>query len=140
MPPAESEFPEPVEDEDGDLGILCPNCAFSNAPDVDFCARCRAPLSTMATIDPLRSTLAEGFVYRRAVEGTSKPIVLVGIWLIFLPAMGLAVIQTINDGNRTPFQIGWAVAVSTLGGAILYRSTASFLRKRREARDTTDED
>ncbi len=135
MPPAEP------EEEENDLGILCPNCAAANVPEADFCARCRAPLSTMSTIDPLRSTLAEGFVYRQAVEGTSKPIVLVGIWLIFLPGMVVGLLQTINAPERSAFGLGrWAV-VSALGVGVLYRTTASFLRKRREEpRETATED
>lgn len=135
MPTDETE----AEEED-DLGILCPNCAASNVPAVDFCARCRAPLSTMATIDPLRSTLAEGFVYRQAVEGTSKPIVVVGIWLIFLPGVVVGLIQMTNAPGHGAFDwFRWGL-VSALAVAVLYRTTASFVRKRREERDAVTED
>ena len=34
------------------VSILCPHCAATNPPAADFCARCGAPLSVIASTDP----------------------------------------------------------------------------------------
>ncbi len=59
--PAEEEPAEPAPGHEEEPGLLCANCVASNPPQVDFCRCCGAPLSRMATVDPLKSALSEGF-------------------------------------------------------------------------------
>ena len=65
---------------------VCPSCLRPVAAGDDFCSHCQAPLSTLAVTDPLLSTIARGYAFREAANKRNKPIVLVGIWLIFGPA------------------------------------------------------
>ena len=78
---------EPVSEEESQPDeMLCPSCAESNPPLQDFCKHCGRPLGIIATHGFLESVWAQGWIYGKAAGGTSRPIVLVGIWLILGPA------------------------------------------------------
>ena len=62
---------------------LCRGCLAPNEPEAPFCKACGAPLSSYASTAPFESVFAEGHVYRSAVERPHKPIVLLGIWVLF---------------------------------------------------------
>jgi uncharacterized membrane protein len=87
----------------------------------------------------MQTIQAEGFLFRRAIEGRPKAIVLVGIWIIFLPVFGVglyfAIHLVVNRKNFSDFFFFWgAVALAYLGVVVLYRTTKNFLtlpRKRR---------
>ena len=112
--------------------ILCPHCAATN-PDVsDFCARCSAPLSVIAMTDPLRETLSAGFLYREATQGSPRRIVVVGIWLIFLPGLAslpLAWAGGATDQRNLLTQGAWSLA----SAVIPVLTTLNYLRRRRPA-------
>ncbi len=77
---------EPAAQE-GPEALICPGCMAENDPTADFCVKCGQPLSTMATTDPFRETLSEGYWYRTAASGRIRPIVFWGTWFIFLPVI-----------------------------------------------------
>ncbi len=125
--------PDGGDDEEAPAppSVLCPHCAASNLPLADFCARCGAPLSVMASTDPLRSTLSEGFLYREAVHGAPKRIVVAGVWMIFLP--GLASLPFAwGDGETDPQRLATRGLWSLLSAVVPLLATANYLRKRRE--------
>ncbi|MDB6024405.1 MAG: hypothetical protein JWM68_628 [Verrucomicrobiales bacterium] len=62
---------------------LCLSCMFPNDPDVHFCAKCGAPMTSYAAIGPVEQLLAEGHGYRQAAERPRKFIVVLGVWIIF---------------------------------------------------------
>src|SRR5262249_58736808 len=62
--------------------IVCPNCSDANDRGADFCARCGAPVGRFTTLDPLKSTYAEGWLFRKAASARIKPIVLIGMWAL----------------------------------------------------------
>lgn len=70
-----------------DLGgkQLCRSCTIPNETNAHFCVKCGAPLSSYATMGPWETILAQGFIYREAAERPRRFIVVLGIWLIFLP-------------------------------------------------------
>ena len=117
---------------DAPMSVLCPHCAASNAPLADFCARCGAPLSVIAMTDPLRETLSAGFLYREATRGAPKRIVVIGIWLIFLP--GLAKLPLAWGGGTTdPHELAVQGLWSLASAIIPVLTTMNYVRKRHEA-------
>jgi uncharacterized membrane protein YvbJ len=73
--------------------ILCTSCIHPNHPHTAFCKNCGAPLGIISTIGPFEQAFAEGFAYRRSVEGSPRLIILIGIWLIFLPGVAMVLIS-----------------------------------------------
>ena len=126
IPPDGGENDEPPASE----SILCPHCAATNLPRADFCARCGAPLSVIASTDPFRATLSEGFLYRQAVHGRPSRIVVLGVWLIFLPGVASLPVAWGNgvaDRDALLRQAVW----SLLSAVIPVLATMNYLRKRR---------
>lgn len=86
--------PPEIEPED----IICPHCGSGNKHDAEFCRACAAPLGLLATIDPLKRTMAWGWLSRRVVSGPHRLIVVLGIWLLIAPtAICLAVACITSD-------------------------------------------
>jgi hypothetical protein len=110
--------------------VLCPKCLLSNEPWVDFCANCGAPLGMMATIDPLKQTLAEGFAYRQAIDGPPSRIIVLGIWMVFLPGL-LTLPITVAQGGRDAEALAMPALYFLLSAVIIWQVTANFIRKRR---------
>src|SRR5205814_10534642 len=69
----------------------CPACTQPVGPLQHICPHCGTPLTSFAATDPIRSIYTEGELFRRGVA-RPKLIVVAGIWLISLPAIGMAVI------------------------------------------------
>ena len=133
MPPGHDPHlpPEGTEDDlSAPASVLCPHCAASNGPVADFCVKCGAPLSVIAMTDPLRETLSAGFLYREATGGKPKRIVVVGIWLVFLP--GLASLPLAWGGGVNSPQELWTQGLWSLASAIIpVLTTINYVRKRR---------
>lgn len=79
LPDPECDVPKDSE------AALCTQCLFPNLPDASWCKRCGAPVSYAAIVGPQDAARASGFMWRGAVRGHPKRIVLVGVWFIFLP-------------------------------------------------------
>lgn len=131
-------------ESDAPESVLCPHCAATNLSAADFCHRCGAPLSVIATTDPLRSTISEGFLYREATQGTPKLIVVVGIWLIFLPGIASLPIAWVNGaagrtGSEEPGIWALTSGFGSLASLVIpLLTTMNFVRKRRELRTGDD--
>ncbi len=78
-----SETDMSVTETAGEEKQLCIHCLFPNSLIANFCVECGAPLTSYAATGPLERILAEGHLYRTAVEKPRKPIVLFGIWILF---------------------------------------------------------
>ena len=132
----EPEPPEPV----------CPHCLAASAAGEHFCRRCGTPLTPHAATDPLGHVYAEGDAYRKAIDHPDKPIVLIGMWLIFGPmaltSVGLltwfVVALLTGPFGRVDVQAVFGVAVflvmfggpAVISWTVLYRVTRNFLRRR----------
>jgi hypothetical protein len=132
------------------LPVVCPHCLIRNSIGRNFCRRCGTPLTSLAVNDPLGKIYSEGDTYRKAIDNPSKPIVLVGMWLLWGPfaiafiCFGVCFCRL---PFREPFQglqdfallFGIAIfGVAVFGGAgalilvrILYPVTRGFIRDRR---------
>ncbi|MDP1796886.1 MAG: hypothetical protein Q8K78_05375 [Planctomycetaceae bacterium] len=76
---------EPIADDDDREVALCPGCLTPVRPHDYFCEKCGLPLSSAATTLPMERIRSTGEMIRRGYE-RPKPIVLLGVWLIFGPA------------------------------------------------------
>lgn len=118
---------------------LCPHCLMQNVPDTNFCPHCGSPLSPYAAIGPWERLLAQGHIYRTAAEHPHRLIVVLGIWLIFIPTvfLGMGIPFWMTGGGTTAGWVevlGWlfAGALAMLSLSIIVKTTRNFimLRKR----------
>ncbi len=116
-----------------DTGPCCPHCFAPIPASVHFCPKCERPLTSFAATDPIHSIRTEGQLYRGAAR-TTRPIVLIGMWLTFVPAIGMGFAVLALRGGSLGGKIAFAVFAFALYGAILYRVTANFIRARRKSR------
>ncbi|BDS08226.1 hypothetical protein NT6N_32660 [Oceaniferula spumae] len=73
---------EMLEDElDGPDLCLC--CLSPVKHAANFCSDCGAPLGFLAATIPYQRVLAEGYLYRRAIQSPKSILTVSGIWLIF---------------------------------------------------------
>jgi hypothetical protein len=96
-----------------------------------FCHRCGTPIGTTATLDPLHVIQAEGHLLRKAIEGRPKLVVLVGVWLLFLPALVVSALYAVNlitaHSSRADFVFFWcSVGLAYLSVVILWRVTKNY--------------
>ncbi len=111
--------------------ITCVSCLAQNKQFDAFCHNCGSPIGAVAAIDPLQRIQTEGFFFRKMLEGRPKPIVLLGVWIIFLPlllvSIGVAYSCIIRRGP-SDFGFFWMmVALSCLAFFFLYRVTKNYL-------------
>ena len=124
---------------------LCIRCGEPVTPLDHFCPHCGAPLTTFATTAPYESIRAEVDAFTQASNKPRKPIVVIGMWLIFFPSFllavffcGFAVYAVINPGKRMTFGEETVAVVFFLicagwvwvSGTFLFRTTYNFVRKR----------
>lgn len=118
---------------------MCPSCLTLNDEFAAFCRKCRTPIGAVATLDPMQTIQTEGFLFRKAIGGRPKPIVLVGVWILFLPVMGVgsyfAVHLIVNRKDFSDFFFFWgAMGLAYIGFVVLYRTTKNFLTKSEKRR------
>ncbi|HKR00351.1 MAG TPA: zinc ribbon domain-containing protein [Pyrinomonadaceae bacterium] len=112
--------------------LTCPSCLTVNQHSAGFCKECGAPIGAVSTLDPMQTIQSEGFLFRKAVTGRPKPIVLLGIWILNLPAfavsLGVAIYLLLNKRGWADFIFFWgAVAISFITFVILYKVTRNYL-------------
>lgn len=119
-----------------DHQITCPSCqALINANE-NFCRECGAPITTTATLDPIASIHAQGFMLRKAVDGSPKPIVLIGIWVMFLPALILSAYMAVylitQQHGLGPFVFFWVfIGITYISFRVLFQVTKNYFSPRR---------
>lgn len=103
---------------------LCTSCAAPNEPSADFCVKCGAPISWYSKIGPFESIFAQGFILREAAWQPRRLIVVVGIWLIFLP-QAFAGLVGIHVGGTFPILFGSGGFLISI--AIILKTTWNYL-------------
>jgi len=146
-PPLDVDEPEKDREEQ-----LCPNCLAPNPPSLHFCDKCNAPLSAHASIDPVGSIYAAGYVYQKAASRPRSRMTVIGMWLIFGPgafAVFLYVCyvdivylrywlgSSATDLPRLTNAVGGLTFLTNalfavLSAAILFKVTRNYLRSRQE--------
>ena len=111
--------------------IACLSCMAPNPATIAFCEKCGAPIGTTSTLDPLKMIRAEGFLLKKATTDRPKPIVLLGVWIIFLPWLAGSVLlagsQILYGYSFEGFIFFWiGVALAMVALIILYRVTKNY--------------
>ena len=117
-----------------DSEVVCPHCLHANPPEGAFCVVCGAPIGMVANIDPIQQIRSEGFGYRSATDGPPRLILLIGMWLIFLPMAGISLLGTLEFGTNGFNLLMPFLLVISVG--ILARVTRNYVVKSRAASDS----
>jgi hypothetical protein len=107
---------------------ICPNCMTPNEEFAHLCRTCFTPLSSHATIDPIYGISARADTFSKASNAPRKPIVLVGMWLLFGPITFFCMLfafSMLQTGNFGAILIPAAVAAIPV--ALLYKTTKNFV-------------
>ncbi len=123
-----------------DHQITCPSCQALIDAQENFCRECGAPITTTATLDPMGSINAQGFMLRKAVDGSPKPIVLIGIWIMFLPAFVLSVYMAVylitQQHGLGSFVFFWVfVGITYISFRVLFQVTNNYFSPPRKSRE-----
>jgi zinc ribbon protein len=111
--------------------VVCPNCSDANEAGADFCARCGAPVGRFTTLDPLKSTYAEGWLFRKAASARIKPIVLIGMWaLLGVPVAAAAAVAILRPEGTPAFRILGSMRIGLIYLLVLARVTHNYIRNR----------
>jgi ribosomal protein L40E len=109
---------------------LCPHCLAENDPKAHFCYKCGTPMSYHATVDPIASIWARGDTWRKAVSRPTRPITLVGMWLLFGVSSLLLLHAMFFAGSLEGIvslegfiTVGLCTAMIVLYGCILVKTT-----------------
>ena len=120
---------------------LCPNCLTPNHSSARFCERCGTPMTSLAEIDPLASIHARGDTFRKAAARPTRPIILIGMWLILAPqipvivwAMWYEVLAPVPL-LETFGAIFLGAGGITLYTAMLWKTTRNYFRARQSTAD-----
>jgi hypothetical protein len=114
-----------------DLPEICPNCMTGNARGAHMCRSCFAPLSSHAAIDPIMSIAARGDTFWKASSNPRKPIIVIGIFLLFGPTFlisGTLFISTLFGGLRAAGDlIGLILCAffAFISGGILFKTVGN---------------
>src|ERR1041384_2877636 len=116
--------------------VICTACQTVNEQFESFCRQCGTPIGETATRDPLSKIQTEGFLFRKALDGPPKPIVLIGMWILFLPlivaGVYIAAHIILYQRGLTSFFFFWVfVGLTYLAFTILYRVTKNYIVSRR---------
>jgi hypothetical protein len=77
--------------------IACVSCLAPNERSVAFCRNCQSPLGTTSALDPIKTIHAEAFMLQKAVSMRPKPIVVLGVWVLFVPWLLGAAFLAVNE-------------------------------------------
>ena len=117
--------------------ILCPSCGTTIDPRFARCPSCNFAIGTSAGLDPVGSIYDEGRMWVKATEANRpKPIVVIGVWIIFLPmlvgsaAVALNILTEGSGSGAAHFVFFWiGVGLSILSLVFLIKVTGNYLRK-----------
>jgi len=113
--------------------LVCSSCGSLIPSTVEYCPKCLSPTAAAFNLDPMKVIETEGHLLVRATQGRQKPIVLIGIWILFLPVLlvGLLFAVTIiSEGissGMANFAFFWgAVGLAFIGFTVLYKVTKNY--------------
>lgn len=117
--------------------VICVSCLTENKQTDAFCRKCGSPIGATTNLNPLGVIQTEGFLLRKALEGRPKLIVLVGVWILFLPVLvisvGSAIYFVLNPRRYSDIIFfGVFLLLAYAAFIILYRVTKNYLTLRKE--------
>jgi hypothetical protein len=114
---------------------LCLHCLAPNDVAADFCAQCRASLTSFAATAPLECAFAEGAVCRFAAERPRRLIVVLGIWLIFGMLMLFGVGRCAVEFSQSEPLVQkiivsmFGLAMAAVSLAMIWKTTQNFIAR-----------
>lgn len=112
---------------------ICISCMQPNEWEAAYCMNCNTPMNLSNSNDPIQRLPAEGYAYRKAAEMKPNIVVLIGVWLLFLPAFifsGLSAIALIlgySGGGADSFVWFWvSIAIAVFSFVMLYKVTSNY--------------
>ena len=128
------------ETSEGEL-IVCPSCLHNNAQSRGLCEKCGIPIGKYTPFLLFEQTLATGACYRNATSNPRKLIVVIGMWILFLPAVFSALYflsiasahlfrSEVFSAEDTSFVI-WPFLYGSLSTVILYRTTRNYVKAKK---------
>ncbi len=132
---AATETDEPLFSE-ADERQLCLTCLEPNDLSAHFCAKCGGPMTSYAATGPIERILAEGYAYRRAVERPRRPMVVLGIWLLFglnVPFALFGIAKAWKEGTEGLPMAVLCLFIFATSLVILWRTTRNYLIGKRSA-------
>jgi hypothetical protein len=85
------------EEKSGEMEVqVCPHCLAGNPVRAHRCRACLTPFSSFAATDPVMSIAAEADTFGKAASSLTKPIMLMGIWLIMGPIAAFCVLVVVT--------------------------------------------
>lgn len=127
---------DPIAEEENREVALCPGCLTPIPPHEYFCEKCGLPLTSAATTLPMERIRSTGEMIRRGYD-RPKPIVLIGVWLIFGPPAVILIFlifwfpvqppRTLNDLPFAALSIVLELGSVVMLCSILWRTTSRFI-------------
>ena len=116
--------------------VVCQSCLHENKPGAAFCEKCNAPVGQHATTDPVQSAIAEGRSLSDGINRPVKLIIVIGIWLLFVPYVFIYLTiasVSIRDGDIfNPFAIGFGL-LGIAFGFLIVKTTRNYLKLKQRA-------
>ena len=129
---------------EGEERLLCASCGRLIGVSDAYCLNCMAPTTGVSNLDPMQAIVSEGRLLSRASEGRQKPIVLIGIWILFLPMFlvgAFSAISILSEGIGSGFSnfvFFWgAVGLAFIGFMVIYRVTKNYFGLKPETDEET---
>jgi hypothetical protein len=85
---------------------------------------------------PFERIQAEGHAYRVASSNPTKPIMLIGVWLLFAPGAALllyALFKIITERAWSE-DIAWFLCYGAISVALLSKTTINFIKNKKKAK------
>ena len=108
--------------------ICCPHCLELNNPNSPNCVKCGGPLLAISTIGPFERIETHGFAQREAINRPKRLIVVIGVWLLWFPALLACIIPVFLDPNAA-FVL---LPMSILPIIIIFKTTRNYVKYRKE--------
>lgn len=112
---------------------ICISCMKPNDRDAAYCVNCNTPMNLSTSNDPIQRMPAEGYAYRKAAEMKPNIVVLIGVWLLFLPTFifcglsALSLILGFSGGGFEMFVWFWVfLLLAVFSFVMLYKVTKNY--------------
>ena len=117
-----------------DLSTACLSCLAPNERSAEVCKSCGEPLDATSNLDPMKAIRLEGALFQKAVSSRPKLIVVVGVWIIFVPwlvASGAVAISSIlyPDGFASIVFFCVGMALSFVAVKIMFTVTHNYVAR-----------
>ncbi len=119
--------------------ILCNNCRHRNEVAREICEECGSPIGSWTSPSQIDGVLSGNF-HHQAVATPRKFVIVLGVWLVFLPSVLVALWLTIVFLSQQSFIMAFMFAcIAVWPIAVLRRTTKNYIEyKKNETASATD--